>query len=125
MIDACAVKASQAGDRKNLGRNAERDLGDLGNKTIYITEIGVSIWRYGAKNSASENFLAPRAVFFAAPDSAAAGNYELSDSLEWPCAEVSQRMFVYTTIIIIDEHTSIDEKNPENDREVRRKLRAA
>ena len=33
---------------------------------------GVSIWRYGAENSASKNFLAPKAVF-AAPDNTAAG----------------------------------------------------
>ena len=50
-------------------------------ENITTYSAGVSSWRYGAKNSASENFLAPRAAF-AAPDNAAAGNYELSDSLE-------------------------------------------
>ena len=31
---------------------------------------GVSIWRYGAKNSASKNFLVPKAVFSAPGDAA-------------------------------------------------------
>ena len=39
-------------------------------RTRRWNDTGVSIWRYGAENSASKNFLAPKAVF-AAPDNAA------------------------------------------------------
>ena len=52
-----------------------------------ISFTGVSIWRYGAENSASKYYLAPRAVF-GALDNAEAGNYELLDSHERPCTEV-------------------------------------
>ena len=59
---------------------------EIGEMLEVSVKPGVSIWRYGAKNSASENFLAPRAAF-AAQDNAAVGNYELSDSLERPCSQ--------------------------------------
>ena len=76
----CSLKKEGTKGQLNIGKTG---LSKIHPPTIYT---GVSIWRYGAKNSASENFLAPRAVF-AAPDNAAAGNYELSDSLERPCSQ--------------------------------------